>query len=75
MEYVTCGNTEFPVRELPEKLRILNTVDPDSGDSLLVVEFKVRACVRACEGGCHAKACKRVLCLGEDVDRSNKVSE
>ena len=54
MEYVTCGNTEFPVRELPEKLRILNTVDPDSGDSLLVAEFKVRACVRACGGGCHA---------------------
>ena len=41
MEYVTCGSTEFLVRELPEKLRILNTVDPDSGDSLLVAEFKV----------------------------------
>ncbi|XP_078355408.1 receptor-type tyrosine-protein phosphatase C-like, partial [Oculina patagonica] len=40
MEYVTCGTTEFVVRELPEKLRILNTVDPDSGDSLLVAEFK-----------------------------------
>lgn len=41
MEYVTCGDTEFVVRELPEKLRILNTIDPDSGDSLLVAEFKV----------------------------------
>lgn len=48
MEYVTCGSTEFVVRELPEKLRILNTVDPDSGDSLLVAEFKVSACVPAC---------------------------
>lgn len=41
-EYVTCGSTEFRVSELPEKLRILNTVDPDSGDSLVVAEFKVR---------------------------------
>jgi len=41
MEHVTCGDTEFVVRELPEKLRILNTIDPDSGDSLLVAEFKV----------------------------------
>ena len=48
MEFVTCGNTEFPVRELPEKLRVLNTVDPDSGDSLLVTEFKVlKQCERA----------------------------
>ena len=47
MEYVTCGDTEFVVRELPEKLRILNTIDPDSGDSLLVAEFKV------CEVGGH----------------------
>lgn len=45
MELVTCGNTEFPVRELPEKLRVLNTVDPDSGDSLLATEFKVREAV------------------------------
>ena len=45
MEFVTGGNTEFPVRELPEKLRVLNTVDPDSGDSLLVTEFKVREAV------------------------------
>ena len=45
MEFVTCGNTEFPVQELPEKLRVLNTVDPDSGDSLLVTEFKVREAV------------------------------
>jgi len=48
MEYVTCGDTEFVVRELPEKLRILNTIDPDSGDSLLVAQFKVCACVWAC---------------------------
>ena len=41
VEYVTCGNTEFSVRELPEKLRILNTVDPDGGNTLLVGEFKV----------------------------------
>ncbi|KAK2554980.1 Receptor-type tyrosine-protein phosphatase delta [Acropora cervicornis] len=39
-EYVTCGSTEFPVSDLPERLRILNTVDPDSGDSLVVAEFK-----------------------------------
>lgn len=45
MEFVTCGNTEFAVRELPDKLRVLNTVDPDSGDSLLVTEFKVREAV------------------------------
>ena len=37
MEYVTCGSTEFAVRDLPENLRVLNTIDPDSG----VVEFKV----------------------------------
>lgn len=48
MEYVTCGHTEFVVRELPEKLRILNTIDPDSGDSLLVAQFKVCVRVRAC---------------------------
>lgn len=57
MEFVTCGNTEFPVRELPEKLRVLNTVDPDSGDSLLVTEFKVREAVwtrwHACEVNIH----------------------
>ena len=57
MEFVTCGNTEFPVRELPEKLRVLNTVDPDSGDSLLVTEFKVRKAVwtrwYACEVNNH----------------------
>lgn len=41
VEYVTCGSTEFAVRDLPENLRVLNTIDPDSGDSLLVVEFKV----------------------------------
>ena len=41
MEYVTCGSTDFVVRDLPEKLRVLNTIDPDSGDSLLVAEFKV----------------------------------
>ena len=46
MEYVTCGDTEFVVRELPEKLRILNTIDPDSGDSLLVAQFKVCSRVR-----------------------------
>ena len=63
MEYVTCGNTEFAVRELPEKLRVLNTVDPDSGDSLLVAEFKVRACAR----GCHAYACRRAFGRGVDV--------
>lgn len=40
VEYVTCGSTEFAVRDLPENLRVLNTIDPDSGDSLLVVEFK-----------------------------------
>ena len=51
MEYVTCGDTEFVVRELPEKLRILNTIDPDSGDSLLVAQFKVCARVRACVHG------------------------
>lgn len=39
-EYVTCGSTDFPVSDLPERLRILNTVDPDSGDSLVVAEFK-----------------------------------
>ena len=37
VEYVTCGSTEFAVRDLPENLRVLNTIDPDSG----VVEFKV----------------------------------
>ena len=42
-EYVTCGSTDFPVSDLPERLRILNTVDPDSGDSLVVAEFKVRS--------------------------------
>ncbi|XP_068677246.1 receptor-type tyrosine-protein phosphatase S-like isoform X2 [Montipora foliosa] len=40
VEYVTCGSTEFLVRDMAEKLRILNTVDPDSGDSLMVAEFK-----------------------------------
>ncbi|XP_022808866.1 receptor-type tyrosine-protein phosphatase epsilon-like [Stylophora pistillata] len=40
MEYVTCGSTEFAVRDLPERLRVLNTIDPDSGDSLLVAQFK-----------------------------------
>ena len=41
MEYVTCGSTEFAGRDLLENLRLLNTIDPDSGDSLLVAEFKV----------------------------------
>lgn len=56
MEYVTCGNTEFSVRELPEKLRVLNTVDPDSGDSLLVAEFKVCLCMCACMCACKVDA-------------------
>lgn len=54
MEYVTCGDTEFVVRELPEKLRILNTIDPDSGDSLLVAQFKVCARVRT---SVHCESC------------------
>lgn len=54
MEYVTCGDTEFVVRELPEKLRILNTIDPDSGDSLLVAQYKVCARVRTCV---HCESC------------------
>ncbi|CAH3133452.1 unnamed protein product, partial [Pocillopora meandrina] len=40
VEYVTCDSTEFAVCDLPENSRVLNTIDPDSGDSLLVVEFK-----------------------------------
>ena len=66
MEFVTCGNTEFPVRELPEKLRVLNTVDPDSGDSLLVTEFKVREAVwtrwHACEVNNHGHLQKLWVC-------------
>ena len=31
------------MRDLLEKLRVLNTVDPDSGDSLMAAEFKVCA--------------------------------
>ena len=65
MEFVTCGNTEFPVRELPEKLRVLNTVDPDSGDSLLVTEFKVREAVwtrlHACEVNIHGLTVRSYL--------------
>ena len=41
MEYVTCGSTEFAVRDLPENLRVLNTINPDTRDSLLVAKFKV----------------------------------
>lgn len=65
MENVTCGNTEFVVRELPEKLRVLNTVDPDSGDSLLVAEFKVCACVRVV----HACACSNVFAYNSMLPR------
>ena len=40
-ETVACGNTEFSVQELPDKLRVLNSVVPDSGNTLMVGEFMV----------------------------------
>ena len=68
MEYVTCGDTEFVVRELPEKLRILNTIDPDSGDSLLVAQFKVCARARTCV---H---CEKLSLLGRVTFHSKRCS-
>ena len=41
------------MRELPEKLRVLNTLDPNSGDSLLVAEFKVCVFFRVCARSGH----------------------
>ena len=40
-EAITCGTTEFNVRELMDRLRVLNSVVPDSGKSLMASEFLV----------------------------------